>query len=428
MQLGTALLALVPGVGLPCLLAAMGLMLQRRWPQIANRWRSRWLLALAIGLVPSTILSAYPLDALTGLANWLPYFLVFVGFAELLRSPVQLRWLAQLVVVGSLPIVLLGWLQLQGWGAPIQIGPVVLLPFYPGGNPLGRMASVLGYANVLAAYCSIVFVLALGLWSDVWLSLRARESVPVGTGPDRVRAGQPLLLWTICLMTNGLALVLSDSRNAWGITAIALVVQALYLGWRWLVLAVAAAVATVFAAAFGPGDARDPLRRLVPAIFWMRLTDQNYPDRPIATLRTTQWQFALDLANQHPLQGWGLRNFTPLYETYSRNAFNLAKGEWLGHPHSLYLMLLAETGWIWTLGMIAFVASILVVGLRGLGRLPRADRPILFSYLCAFGATSIFHSVDVPLFDVRINLLGWILLAGILGVVYCSDEGNLSSS
>jgi hypothetical protein len=34
----------------------------------------------------------------------------------------------------------------------------------------------------------------------------------------------------------------------------------------------------------------------------------------------------------------------------------------------------------------------------------------------------------VPLFDVRINLLGWILLAGILGVVYRLDEGNISSS
>jgi O-antigen ligase len=438
MQLGIALLALVPGLGIPCLLVALGLLLHRRWSRIIARWRSRGLLALAIGLVPSTILAAYPLDALAGLANWLPYFLVFVAFAELLQTPAQLRWLAQLLVVGSLPIVLLGWLQLRGFGAPIAIGPLVLLPFYPGGNPLGRMASVFGYANVFGAYCSIVFVLALGLWSEVWATIGAphlgsqpnlaaqQTGRPNRTGQDRRLT---LGLWTLCILANGLGVLLSDSRNAWGIAAIALIIQALYLRWRWLVLAVAAAVATVFAAAFGPGGAaRSGLRQIVPALFWMRLTDQNYPDRAVSALRTTQWRFAWELAGQHPIWGWGLRNFTPLYQDYSRVTFGMAQGEWFGHPHNLYLMLLAETGWIWTLGLMAFVTSVLVVGIRGIRRLHETDRPILFSYLCAFGATAIFHSVDVPLFDVRINLLGWILLAGILGVVYRLDEGNISSS
>jgi O-antigen ligase len=45
---------------------------------------------------------------------------------------------------------------------------------------------------------------------------------------------------------------------------------------------------------------------------WARLTDQLYPDRPLATLRTTQWQFAGSMAQQRPWTGWGLRNFTPL--------------------------------------------------------------------------------------------------------------------
>jgi O-antigen ligase len=434
LQLGIALLALLPWIGLPCLLVALGLMVRRRWSVIADRWRSRGVLALAIGLCLTTALAYYPLEALGGLANWLPYFLLFVAMAELLGSPAQLRWLAQLLVVGSLPIVLLGCLQLLGWGAPIQVGPVVLLPLYPGGNPVGRMASVFGYANVLAVYCSIVFVLGLGLWSEAWLRLRSAADLnsPGSTRPRKAQSWQALGLWSLCLLANGLALLLADSRNAWGIAAIALLVQALYLGWRWLVTAVVAAVITVFASAFGPIGVgpigRDGLRRIVPAMIWMRLTDQNYPDRPIATLRTTQWNFALDLARQHPLWGWGLRNFTPLYEDYSRLTFGLAKGEWLGHPHSLYLMLLAETGWIWTLALMAFVASVLVVAVQGLQRSAPGDRTILFSYLCAFGATAIFHSVDVPLFDVRINVLGWILLSGLMGVVYRSDEGNLSSS
>ena len=45
-----------------------------------------------------------------------------------------------------------------------------------------------------------------------------------------------------------------------------------------------------------------------------------------------------------------------------------------------------------------------------------ADRLIFFSYLLAFVACTLFNTVDVTLFDFRLNTTSWLLLAAICGV------------
>jgi hypothetical protein len=46
------------------------------------------------------------------------------------------------------------------------------------------------------------------------------------------------------------------------------------------------------------------------------------------------------------------------------------------------------------------------------------DRGIYFSYLVGFAACILFHLLDVILFDARVNILAWLLLASICGVAY----------
>ena len=51
------------------------------------------------------------------------------------------------------------------------------------------------------------------------------------------------------------------------------------------------------------------------------------------------------------------------------------------------------------------------------------DRLILFTYLVTFLACSLFNLFDVTLFDIRINVLGWLLLAAICGLVERQQSG-----
>lgn len=361
--------------------------------QICQRSRL-WLLALYLTLL---LLSSWqaldPSAARLGLFHFFPFAFVFAAASQLMRRPRHLQQLAEAIALSSLPVAVIGLGQMfAGWQGPLDWGLVLSWPLAAGGMPPGRMSSVFEYANVLANFAAIAWTVGLGLWAKAWRQGRWRWG----------------LLWSAVLVGNALVLLLTSSRNAWGVAFLACVAYAVFWGWRWVLGAIGAIAAAILGAAFAPNPLNLALRRVVPAYFWARLTDDMHPDRPVAMLRTTQWQFALDLTGDRPLWGWGLRNFTAIYETQM--------GLWLGHPHNLVVMLLAETGIPATLTLLGFVAWIVTAGIRQLSRWSEADSGWLFAILAAFGATTVFHSLDVTLFDARLNILGWLLLAGVDGV------------
>ncbi|HEY9606733.1 MAG TPA: O-antigen ligase family protein [Allocoleopsis sp.] len=368
---------------------------------------------LSLWLIVTSSFAFKPSDAFLGLANLLPFFIIFAAFSVLIQTPAQLRRLAWILVIPSLPVVILGFGQVfLGWATPAfwqNVSGWVLEAY---GNPPGRMASVFMYTNILAAYLQIVLILGLGLWIETFQAWQQ--------GGHRLQDKQ-LLFLSVMVLGNAIALFLTSSRNAWGIAGLACLAFALYLGWRWIVLAVTAAASTILWASFGPEFGRPWVRRLVPAFFWARLSDQMYPNRPVATLRTTLWQFAWNMTLERPWIGWGLRNFTPLYEAKMHL--------WRGHPHSLLLMLLAETGIPATLLFCGVIGWILAQGILLLrdwqditslkdGTQWHPDQLIFFTYLIAFGGCVLFNLADVTLFDLRVNTLGWLLLSAICGVVY----------
>ncbi len=355
-----------------------------------------WGLAiLSFWLIIISCLAAKPAESFLGLANLVLYFFFFSAFRIILQKPAQLRQLAWILVLGSVLPVILGLGQiLAGWHSPMLIFGWELVA---NGNPTGRMASTFMYANIFAAYLLLVLVFALGLWLDTYRSYQQQKT-------------RALSFLTITIISVGICLILTSSRNAWAIAFLAGLAFALYLRWYWLVGIVVAGGTAVLGASFGPISLQKWLRPLVPPYLWTRLADELYPNRPLPTLRTTQWQFCWNLTLERPWTGWGLRNFTPLYETQMN--------VWLGHPHNLFLMLTAETGFVATFLLCAIVGWILaraVIFLANKQVESKAmeDKLILYTYLVAFAGLILFNCLDVTLFDFRLNTLGWLLLAAI---------------
>lgn len=438
MQIGLFLFPFSPFVGGLSLLGASIATWIKQATLIKRRPFNQGLAVLSLWFVVSAVLAYDRTAAFLGLANFLPLFFLFAALSALIQTPAQLRQVAWLLVLTSVPVVLIGLgQQFLGWAGHLRLlGIVVDLGVERGGNPLGRMSSIFAYANVLANYLVLVFILAIGLWIDAFpgrnhSSNPASEAIaePPADSYPALKASMPSrMAWgrwaflTLVVLGNAIALLLTNSRNAWVLAALACLTYALYLGWRWLVIAVGVVGAAIGGAAFGPTLIKAPLRLIVPAFFWARLSDELYPNRPVATLRTTQWQFAWSLAEQRPFTGWGLRNFTPLYQ---------AKWQvFMGHPHSLPLMLMAETGVLATLLFLGLVGWMVYRGVRlflswtpATEPLQQSDRLILFTYLVAFLACSCFNLFDVTLFDIRINVLGWLLLAAICGLVERQQSG-----
>lgn len=395
--------------------------LRQRGTVMLQRPRNRALVALSGWLLFTAMVADDRGSALLGLANFLPFFLFFAVVQELGMSVAQVRRLAWILVIGSLPVIAIGLGQIYGgWAGHVRLlGGVVDWVIEPTGTPPGRMASIFAYANVLASYLVMTFALTLGLWVEAWTTLRQGQSKALATdfwprSPQRF-PGETFTVWrigflTLMVIAHLVAILLTDSRSAWGITAIVGLAFAIYCRWYGVILVGLGMIANVFWAAFGFWG-RSGFRAIVPTFLWARLTDQNFPDRPLASLRITQWQFAATLTQERPWTGWGLRAFSGLYEA--------ATDYWLGHPHNLVLMLAAETGIPATLGLMAIVGTVLYQGVRQWRVCNQQGETgnalLLFTIGMAFGACLLFHLFDVPLFDARINGLGWLLLAAIAG-------------
>ncbi len=362
---------------------------------------------LSIWLILTTIFAHNRGEAALGLANFIPYFGWFLACHLLLRSFSHLRQLAWVLVLGSLPMVILGFGQIWlGWESP-EFLRIIGSNLIAKGRPEGRMSSLLMYANIFAVYLLTVFPLNLGLLSDFYR----------GWQRDRQRFSTKLLaLLGLTALSNAIAIFLTDSRSAWGIALLVVVAFALYWGWYWLIGIAVTLSGIVAWASWGP-FAREPLRKIVPEMIWARLSDEMYPDRYMTAFRSTQWEFAWNMMLDRPFLGWGLRNFTPLYQA--------KMNVWLGHPHSLFVMLLGEIGVPGTLLFLGLIGWILLQATRLLilwsqqARSLKIERNhlLLLSYVISFASVTAYNCSDVTIFDIRVNLVGWLIIAAIAGIV-----------
>lgn len=404
--MGLTILPFNPILGiLPLLFAFLSPWIRRFKTLVAAPTARGWGI-LTVWLIFTTLIAHDKGEAALGLANFLPYFALFIAFSQVIRRFHQLEQLAWLLTGNTLVLIVLGLGQVYGgWQSPGWLAAIGT-NLVAGGRPEGRMSSLLMYANLFSAWLLLIFPLSLGLLIQGFRGWdKARTPAP-----PFVIAG----LMMVCVL-EAIALGLTDSRSAWGIGLLIGLVYAVYLGWYWLVGLAAAATGGILWASFGPFG-KEPLRQIVPRFIWGRLSDELYPDRYMTAMRSTQWDFCRHMFFDRPITGWGLRNFTPLY----KQAMNV----WLGHPHSLPLMLLAETGFVGAALMLGLVGWILYRAVRllmSLGQLresPRrqAQHLLLMSYLVGFGALCLYNLSDVTLFDLRNNLLSWSYLAAIAGV------------
>lgn len=402
---GCFLLPIMPRFGVVALIIGAIAVWHREWRSLLTD-RFSWVLGvLALWLMAISSVAIDPGDSWLGLANFLPFFVLFIAWSRLIQTPEQLHHIALILVFCSMPIAILGWgQQWAGWASLPPLEPIIGWNMVKNGAPAGRMSSVFMHANTFGAYLQLVFILGLGLWIEAIDNLKRRGNK------------QKFIWLSVALILDLVALIFTNSRNAWAIAAVAILAFAFYRGWVWIVGLVGGMVGAIAWSAFGLEPGRSWLRKVIPAFFWARLSDEMYPDRPLALQRTTQWRFAWDLTWSRPTTGWGLRSFSALYLQKTQTE--------LQHPHNLFLMLTAETGIptaLLFMGAIAFILARGVLTLiertsdRARGA-ARSERLIIFTYLLAFTGLIIFNTADISLFDFRVNTLGWLILSAIWGI------------
>ncbi len=327
--------------------------------------------------------------AWVGLGNWLPFFWAFWGYQPYLATAAARRRVALMLVAGTVPVVLTGLGQLWwGWSGPFQaLGGAIIWHLEAGGNPQGRLAGLFDYANIAGSWLALAWPFTLAALLQPGLSRAARSTT---------------LALAAALVA---ALLLTDSRNAWGALVVALPLVLGAATWAWLLPLLVLALGIIAAATLPgvPEMLQDPARQLVPEAIWSRLNDLQYSgQRPLAITRLAQWQTALSLIAERPWLGWGAAAFSLIYPQRT--------GRWHGHPHNIPIDLAVSHGLPVALLVVGLVLVLLLRSAqRGMANGTLFDRAWWASALVLVA----LHATDIPMYDSRINVAGWVLLAGL---------------
>ena len=129
--------------------------------------------------------------------------------------------------------------------------------------------------------------------------------------------------------------------------------------------------------------------------------------------RFSIWGKAINLILDKPFFGWGAASFPVLYFAQY--------GEWIWHPHNLFLELSISYGLITSLLVFIFIGILLFKSFRNIYKSNNSFEKAWFTSIVVF---LIHHSFDVVYFDARISTIFWILLAGLKGI---SNQQKISN-
>ena len=182
------------------------------------------------------------------------------------------------------------------------------------GQQIGRLSGLFNHANIAGAWLALVWPFALATVLQTSLHFSKRTIAFLG------------------LLSISIALILTNSRNAWGGLFLS-VPLVLGLGtWHWLIPLLLIILLPVALAVFPfiPLEIQVLSRRIVPEGLWLRLSDIQFAaQRPLEATRLFQWKEAIALFVAKPWFGYGAAAFSVLYP--------LRQGIWHGHTHNLPL-------------------------------------------------------------------------------------------
>ena len=328
-----------------------------------------------------------------GLFNWIPLFLIFWAIQPYIQTKKQRLGFAYSLIAGTFPVLISGFGQYWfNWTGPLELFNGLIIWFQRPIQGNGGLTGLFNASNYAGSWLNIVwpFCLALLIQNRTFFIKK--------------------IISLITSISFVIAIVLTNSRNAW--LALILAIP-LFLGissFIWLIpilffisFLIAISVLNIF-----PTNLQIFVRSIIPDGIWKEFVFSEFSGREG---RLEIWLNSIKFVNEKPFFGWGPGSFQELYEKNNN--------VWLGHAHNLPLDFAFNYGYL--VSIILF-ATIIFLHYRVLTKtyiLEKLSKSITNKSLIdrAWWISSLIFSItqllDVQYYDGRLSIIYWILLAGL---------------
>ena len=349
---------------------------------------------LAVIMLISVFASPFGLRSCVGIFNWLPFFWVFWSVSIYLQDKSSIKRVSMCLVCGTIPVLIIGFSKLIfGFSdSPRIFGSFIVWHMIDNHEFTG----VFYNRNICAAW------------------LVASFPFFVAAVRSQIRLGGDVFKKFIALFSLfsiSLAIIMSESRNAIG----ALVLGSIVMFFDFFSLSQSIGKPRLYR--FGIAFLIITLifafiAHFRPDYLSLDALSQSFADEG----RLEVWRFGIQVASKNLLVGTGSGGFAGYVSLLS--PFDRL----VNHVHSLPLDLWVSYGFLAMILFLVYVFAWLFVAMRS-----GIFKGCVFykAWLMSFVLLMIFSITDLPYLDARINLVGWMLLAGI---VSCAESSVLASS
>ncbi len=361
--------------------------------------------------------------AFLGLFNFLPFFCFFAAINITIKTQFQLIELAKIILLSSIPIHLLGLVQMI-FHFELQFN------LFASNFPLkyyseDRVRSIFDNANIFGFYTIKTLVMTLICVDQLHQELQKFNfKKNFWIMPSNIilnpKFSIKFILAISALILNLVSATISLSRVVL-ITAL-LICIGYYAYKKWILLT--SLMTTFTMMILCSGYLNNPLgqicRQILPSISWSRLHQPYSPNTPVELLRPTIWKLAAQLTGERPITGWGLRSFSELFQERLHQE--------IGHQHNIFLMLSSDIGIPLTLFFVGILIMVIEGGistlrsnqfnqnLDGTKNDISSFRTIYYLYLLSAGGWIAVNMVDVTVFNLVLNSFTWLIFGSIAGI------------
>jgi len=338
-----------------------------------------------------------PTLSIYGLGNWIPQIYLFLSCQEFLNSPQKRKRFSIILIISNFPVLWSGFSQYYfGWYGPFETLNGLIVWFQ---RPILRdygLTGLFNNANYAGSWLNLVwpFCIALVLERSQKL-LKKSFSISI-------------------LLATGLALFLTNSRNAWAglIGAIPIVCGIENILVISILLVILIGILLYSFLPIFNSELQNIIRGLLPSNFIYKLSLINNSSYQIS--RIGIYLKAINLLKLDPIFGIGAAAFSSIY------AFSSI--DWIAHPHNLPIELALSYGIpvsILLFGTIYFLLILtgkflFISNIRQLKNNDYFDR--------ALWASTFFFMfsqlTDIQYFDGKLSLIFWLFLAGLKNIFH----------